>query len=143
MYSTHPPGPNGAEANGDKPQVVQGIRLGKDSLVTVKDLEIALDAAVHVNRLLNQELKNLSEQLQAAEADRHAWEAHARRLARQLAEQKLAGPVSGRYCRYCRQPCAQCCWYCTALQCSCSSSDGSRRFELAAGALHLPEVDGG
>ena len=78
-----------ADANGDR-QVVQGIRLGKHSLVTVKDLEVALDAAVHINRLLNQELITLSEQLRSAEADKHAWQAHARRLAAQLAEHKLA-----------------------------------------------------
>jgi glutathione S-transferase len=77
------------EANGT-PQAVQGIRLGKNSLATVQDLEIALNAAVHVNKLLNEELQKLSEQLQHAEADKHAWQAHARRLAMQLAQHKLA-----------------------------------------------------
>lgn len=78
-----------AVANGGS-QVVQGIRLGKNSLATVQDLEIALDAAVHINKHLNRELHSLSEQLRCAEADKHAWEAHARRLAMQLAKYKLA-----------------------------------------------------
>lgn len=76
------------EANGT--QVVQGIRLGKHSLATIQDLEIALDAAVHINRHLNKELQHVSEQLRCAEADRLAWEAHAKRLALQLAKYKLA-----------------------------------------------------
>jgi hypothetical protein len=48
-----------------------------------------LDAAVHINKHLNQELSNLLEQLRTAEADKHAWEAHARHLAMQLAQHKL------------------------------------------------------
>jgi hypothetical protein len=80
--------PVAVAANGT-PQPVQGIRLGKNSLATVQDLEIALNAAVHVNKLLNEELQKLSEQLQHAEADKHAWQAHARRLATQLAQHKL------------------------------------------------------
>lgn len=70
-------------------QAYQGIRLGKNSLVTVQDLEIALDAAVHINRHLNKELESVNEQLRRAEADKHAWEAQARRLAMQLAKHKL------------------------------------------------------
>lgn len=87
----------GAEANGGSGTqvVVQGIRLGKQSLTTVQDLEVALDAAVHINRHLNRELQSLSEQLSNAEADRHAWEAHAKRLAMQLAQHKLAAAEAG------------------------------------------------
>ncbi len=95
MYNPHP-GPSSAEANGDKPQIVQGIRLGKDSLVTVKDLEVALDAAVHINRILNQQLLDACELLRCAEADKHAYEAHVQRLAKQLAELKLLLAESGR-----------------------------------------------
>lgn len=103
--------PPAVEANGT-PQAVQGIRLGKNSLVTVQDLEIALNAAVHVNQLLNQELLKLSEQLQHAEADKHAWQAHARRLAMQLAQHKLdAGGVKFRSCTpACVSPACSCCW---------------------------------
>lgn len=87
----------GAEANGGSGAqvVVQGIRLGKQSLTTVQDLEVALDAAVHINRHLNRELQSLSEQLNKAEADRHAWEAHAKRLAMQLAQHKLQAAEAG------------------------------------------------
>lgn len=74
-------------------QAYQGIRLGKNSLVTVQDLEIALDAAVHINRHLNKELESVNEQLRRAEADKHAWEAQARRLAMQLAKHKLLSGV--------------------------------------------------
>lgn len=86
-----------AEANGGSSTqvVVQGIRLGKQSLTTVQDLEVALDAAVHINRHLNRELQSLSEQLSNTEADRHAWEAHAKRLAMQLAQHKLAAAEAG------------------------------------------------
>lgn len=82
--------PSGADANGSSTQVVQGIRLGEQSLTTVQDLEVALDAAIHINRHLNRELQNANEQLLNAQADRDAWQAHARRLAGQLAQYKLA-----------------------------------------------------
>lgn len=111
----HNPSPGAAEANGNTPQAIQGIRLGKNSLATVQDLEIALDAAVHINRHLNRELEGLSEQLRRSEADKHAWEAQARRLAKQLAKYKLSGRCAVRL--WGRQPC----WCCAcAVLTTCS-----------------------
>jgi hypothetical protein len=107
--------PGGAEANGGSGAqvVVQGIRLGKQSLTTVQDLEVALDAAVHINRHLNRELQSLSEQLSKAEADRHAWEAHAKRLAMQLAQHKLAAAEAGAIHHTSNAPAALRCWLLT------------------------------
>lgn len=70
--------------------VEKPVRWSKDRLAKLEDLELALDAAVHVNRYLNKEIEAVVQQLQRAEQERHAWQEHARRLARQLAKYKRA-----------------------------------------------------
>jgi septal ring factor EnvC (AmiA/AmiB activator) len=56
----------------------------------VEDLELALDAAVHVNQHLNREIEAILQQLQRSEHERRAWQEQARRLAKQLARYKRA-----------------------------------------------------
>lgn len=70
--------------------VEKPVRWSKDRLAKLEDLELALDAAVHVNRHLNKEIEIVVQQLQRAEQERHAWQQHARRLAKQLAKYKHA-----------------------------------------------------
>lgn len=83
------------EANGSSaPSVIRGIRFGKNSISTLHDLELALNAAVHVNQHLNLEIEAALQQLQRAEQERLAWEQHARSLALQLARHKRAAAVA-------------------------------------------------
>lgn len=65
-------------------------KWSKDRLAKIEDLELALDAAVHVNRHLNTEIEAVLQQLLRAEQERAAWQEHARRLAKQLARYKRA-----------------------------------------------------
>eukprot|EP00879_Flechtneria_rotunda_P012306 GHRR01012853.1.p1 GENE.GHRR01012853.1~~GHRR01012853.1.p1 ORF type:complete len:360 (+),score=161.42 GHRR01012853.1:289-1368(+) len=67
-----------------------GIRWSKDRLARIEDVELALDAAVHVNGHLNKEIEAVVQQLQRVEQERQAWQQHARRLAQQLAKYKRA-----------------------------------------------------
>ncbi len=86
-------GPSHGPSNGS-------IRI-KDKLTRLEDLELALNAAVHVNRHLNKEIESVVQQLQRAEQERHAWQEHARRLARQLAKYKRAAAAGERSCVHC------------------------------------------
>jgi septal ring factor EnvC (AmiA/AmiB activator) len=83
------------DINGGAVVVEKPVRWSKDRLAKLEDLELALDAAVHVNRYLNKEIEAVVQQLQRAEQERHAWQEHARRLARQLAKYKRAAAGVG------------------------------------------------
>lgn len=78
----------GANGAGSGDGVVRGIRVGANALSTLADLELALNAAVHVNAALNEQIEAAVAQLARAEQERLAWEQHARRLAAQLARCK-------------------------------------------------------
>jgi hypothetical protein len=86
---------NEADFNGGAVVVEKPVRWSKDRLAKLEDLELALDAAVHVNRYLNKEIEAVVQQLQRSEQERHAWQEHARRLARQLAKYKRAAAGMG------------------------------------------------
>lgn len=80
--------PEDVATNGHRP-----IRWSRDRLVRIEDLELALDAAVHVNRHLNREIEGLIQQIDRERQQRQAWEAQAKRLAHQLAQCKRAAGV--------------------------------------------------
>jgi predicted nucleic acid-binding Zn-ribbon protein len=72
-------------------------RLGTVSgerFATLGDLELALQAAIHVNQHLNREIEAVLNRLHKAEQERTAWQQRAQHLAKQLAkERRLRSPA--------------------------------------------------
>ena len=72
-------------------------RLGTVSgerFATLGDLELALQAAIHVNQHLNREIEAVLNRLHKAEQERTAWQQRAQLLAKQLAkERRLHSPA--------------------------------------------------
>lgn len=69
------------------------ITWSNSQLARIEDLELALDAAVHVNRHLNKEIEGLLQQIEREKQQRQAWEQQAKRLAQQLSQYKRAAGV--------------------------------------------------
>eukprot|EP00878_Enallax_costatus_P039869 GHUV01045797.1.p1 GENE.GHUV01045797.1~~GHUV01045797.1.p1 ORF type:complete len:441 (+),score=116.28 GHUV01045797.1:347-1669(+) len=81
--------------NGNRP-----LRWSRDKLARIEDLELALDAAVHVNRHLNKEIEGLIQQIERERQQRLAWEEQAKRLAQQLSQHKRAAGQTSKQHNY-------------------------------------------
>eukprot|EP00877_Chromochloris_zofingiensis_P011552 jgi/Chrzof1/6650/Cz19g04100.t1 len=75
----------------------KAVMWTKDRLVRFDDLELALEAAIRVNKHLNGEVEAVIQQLHKVEQERDAWQQRAQQLARQLAKERRhpkAGPLT-------------------------------------------------
>lgn len=115
--------------NGNK-DIDRPVRWSRDRLARIEDLELALDAAVHVNRHLNREIEGLIQQIDRERQQRQAWEEQAKRLAQQLAQHKRAAGVVpmdiSRQALCCNAACQGICSSCLY------EADGSCSYGIAA-----------